>query len=95
MKTKDVIVEGNVIVVNDRGYKLTTDKLTWTDSLKQLTTEEKVIVNGPNLFIVGRGLVANADLEQIEIKEDVEVEFKNSVIVQPPRHKDTKDENEF
>ncbi len=69
LNTRDTVLTDNVIVnskVEDSVLK--TEKLLFSAAKKKIWTEEKVSVYRQNTIVTGRGLTANPDLSEIEIR---------------------------
>ncbi|MFH0774277.1 MAG: LPS export ABC transporter periplasmic protein LptC [bacterium] len=56
--------------------KLQTERLTWNEKEKRLTTEKEVILQKEGLILSGKGFVAEADFSSMKIKDGVRVKFK-------------------
>jgi len=75
----DLLLRGNVRVASyAEGDELFTSELQWSNRERKLWTEEEVILKKGRLVTRGRGLVADADLDTIVIKEDVTTYFENT-----------------
>jgi len=71
-QTSELILQGRVrLVSHTDGAELLTSNLRWIPSEEKLCTNERVFYKRGNLIMEGFGLIANPDLSQIEIKEDV------------------------
>lgn len=66
---KELVVEGNVVLENDKGEKLVTEKLIWEEKLAQIKTESWVEITTPNEVITGFGLVADEDFANYKIED--------------------------
>ena len=78
-QSSDLLLRGNVRVVSyAEGDELFTSELQWSSRGRKLWTEEEVILKKGGLVTRGRGLVADADLNTIVIKEDVTTYFENT-----------------
>lgn len=71
MKTEDLVSRGNVVVETSDSSVLKTDSLAWSNSRRIIHTEADVTIESPKGVIVGRGLIADAQLSKIEIKSEV------------------------
>jgi LPS export ABC transporter protein LptC len=60
-------VRRKVIVINEKGDKLTTEKLIWDAVKKQIYTDEFVTITTQKEVIWGDGLIANEDFSEYEI----------------------------
>ena len=62
-------VKYNVEVVNVSGEKLNTEHLIWNEQKKKITTDAFVKITTAKNIIMGKGLEANQDFTQYELKE--------------------------
>lgn len=67
--SKKMEVKYNVEVVNVNGEKLNTEHLTWDEQKKKITSDAFVKITTAKEIIMGKGLEANQDFTQYEIKE--------------------------
>jgi len=67
-QSKELIVEGNVVFVNDKGEKLETEKLTWIEKDAKIRTEDAVKITTANEVITGYGLEADEDFSNYTIR---------------------------
>ena len=66
--SNDLNATGNVYVVSDSGYTLTTHKIIWDNNYKMIVAEDSVMfttVEGDTLY--GIGFESDADLEEFRI----------------------------
>lgn len=68
-KTKRMEVKYNVEVININGEKLNTEHLVWDEKKKKITSDAFVKITTAKEIIMGKGLEANQDFTQYEIKE--------------------------
>lgn len=68
-KTKRMEVKYNVEVVNVNGEKLNTEHLIWDEKKKKIISDAFVKITTAKEIIMGKGLEANQDFTQYEIKE--------------------------
>ena len=54
---KDVEIEGNVVILSNRGDRFTTDRLKYSDSEKKIYTEDPVTLSNPRFEMKGKGMV--------------------------------------
>ena len=66
---KKMEVKYNVEVVNVNGEKLNTEHLIWDEQKKKITSDAFVKITTAKEIIMGKGLEANQDFTQYEIKE--------------------------
>ena len=54
--TRDIEVQGNVLILTDQGYQLRTDGLQYVDSARRITSSDRVAIAGDGLKITGDGM---------------------------------------
>lgn len=74
LKNYDLVAEGDVVVHGQNGVLLSTDRLSWDNTLQEARTRSRVKVWRGSSVLTGRGLVADRKLEKIEVQEDVKIE---------------------
>lgn len=57
----------NVVVINEKGEKLTTEHLIWDEKNQKLISDENVVITTGDKEIHGRGMEANQDFSQWKI----------------------------
>ncbi|HTZ39661.1 MAG TPA: LPS export ABC transporter periplasmic protein LptC [Syntrophales bacterium] len=68
---KDVEIEGNVVIVSNRGDRFTTGRLQYSDKEKKISTEDVVTLQNPRFDVTGSGLVLLLNSEQVTIAKNV------------------------
>jgi LPS export ABC transporter protein LptC len=71
-KTRDMEVDGGVVVTSSDGLRLQTDSLQYHHSRREITTDAPVRIEGRGAKISGVGLVMDLATERISILEEVE-----------------------
>jgi len=64
--TKNVELEGNVVVTSSRGYRLKTHSMAYNDQERKIRTPDVVELDGDQLWLKGRGVLV--DMEAIPSK---------------------------
>lgn len=77
LKNYDIVADGNVLVHAQNGVLLSTDKLSWDNTLQSVFTHSPVRVWRGRSVLTGRGLVADRKLEKVQVQEDVKIEAAN------------------
>ncbi|MDP8299039.1 MAG: LPS export ABC transporter periplasmic protein LptC [Candidatus Tantalella remota] len=72
-KKGEVELIGNVKVVADSGFELDTDRATWSQSTKEISTDAIVDIRAEGMVARGKGGMANSDERTAFLKEDVTV----------------------
>jgi LPS export ABC transporter protein LptC len=67
--SKRMEVKYNVEVINVNGEKLNTEHLIWDEKKKKIISDAFVKITTAKEIIMGKGLEANQDFTQYEIKE--------------------------
>lgn len=70
-QTGDLIAYGHVVVTTKDSTILKTDSLAWLNRPAQIETDAEVFITSPQGTIQGKGLLSDANLIRIEIKEQV------------------------
>ncbi|MBD3286102.1 LPS export ABC transporter periplasmic protein LptC [candidate division WOR-3 bacterium] len=70
-KSGDLVAYGKVVVTTEDGTELRTDSLVWFNRRAKIETDAMVHITSPEGTIEGKGLISDAYLNRIEIKEEV------------------------
>jgi LPS export ABC transporter protein LptC len=81
-KKGEVDLIGNVRVVADSGFELDTERATWSQSTKEISTDAIVDIRGDGMVARGKGGMANSDERTAFLREDV------TVTIEPDTHVD-------
>lgn len=76
--TKDIEVNGNVVVIPDEGYRLKTDSLKYCASKRYIHTQDRVYMTGQDVTVEGRGMEFHVDSKRVIILEDVKTIIRGS-----------------
>ncbi len=63
--SKDAELEGNVVILSNRGDRFTTDRLKYSDGEKKIYTEDPVTLSSPRFEMKGKGMVLLLKSEQV------------------------------
>jgi LPS export ABC transporter protein LptC len=74
LATNDLEVEGGVRVKGANGVVLLTETLRWDNAAQEARTRARVKVLRHGSVLTGRGLIADRQLERVEVQEDVKIE---------------------
>lgn len=69
-------VSREVRVATSDGYLLTTNSLTWKAGDRLVKTADPFKLLGPDLYLEGRGVVANVNLRRMTVEKDVKAVFQ-------------------
>jgi LPS export ABC transporter protein LptC len=71
--TNDVTASGGALVRDGSGRALMTDGFAWSDSKREIRTDDPVWVFGNGFTLRGKGLIARLDDEMVEIPSGISV----------------------
>jgi LPS export ABC transporter protein LptC len=71
LTTKDVRLEGGVVVRSEQGMELKTEQLRWIAASHRLQTDQAVTITRGSLVSRGRGMEAETDLERVRILQNI------------------------
>lgn len=75
-KTRNMEVEGGVVITSSDGLRLRTDFLQYNHSRREITTEAPVRIDGKGVRISGVGLLMELASERISILREVETSIE-------------------
>jgi len=55
-ETRDIELQGNIVIVTSDGYQLMTDGLQYVDKARQITSSQRVDITGKGLEVTGKGM---------------------------------------
>lgn len=64
-----------VTVTSDNGYEMKLKDVRWDNESKELSTDDEVTIDGENMRIEGKGMVARTDVQQVRIVDGVKTIF--------------------
>ena len=67
--------KGPVQVSMNQEYHLYTSTLDWINKSRQIRSDSSVLIQGPNLEIRGKGLLASLPLHEIQVLHEVDAHF--------------------
>ena len=68
---KNVEIEGNVVILSNRGDRLTTDRLFYSDGEKKIHTPDAVTLTNPRFDVQGRGMTLLLKSEHVSLSGPV------------------------
>ncbi len=71
---KDVEIEGNVVIVSNRGDRFTTGRLEYSDSEKKISTEDVVTLNNPRFDVTGKGMIIQLKTDHVTLARNVKAQ---------------------
>ncbi|MCK9362659.1 MAG: LPS export ABC transporter periplasmic protein LptC [Syntrophales bacterium] len=69
--SKDLSLEGNVVLVSESGDRFQTERLNYRDNLKRIETDQPVVMETRNIRINGVGMLFNLKEEKVTILSQV------------------------
>ena len=69
--SKDLNLEGNVVLVSETGERFQTGRLSYRDDLKRIETDQPVVMETRNILINGVGMLFNLKEEKVTILSQV------------------------
>jgi LPS export ABC transporter protein LptC len=72
-ESHDILALGSVVLRASNGTVLETDRLRWENQRQRVSTESWVKVTRRGSVLTGRGMTADRDLEDVVVKEDVQI----------------------
>jgi LPS export ABC transporter protein LptC len=76
MQSKDMELNGNVIISNDDGDSLMGEKILWHSEEQRLSSNDRIELQVEDKFIVAGGISTNMEMTQIEMYKRVTVVMK-------------------
>jgi LPS export ABC transporter protein LptC len=80
-QTKNIFIEGQVVISTPDGYELKVPSLNYRDDLREVTTEGAFTFKGPDLFLDGQGMTMNLDSQKVWVKKKVRMTLFHSFFV--------------
>jgi len=76
MQSKDIELNGNVVISNENGDSLRGEKVLWHSEEQRLSSNDKVELQVDDKYIVAGGISTNMEMTQIELTDRVTVTMK-------------------
>lgn len=73
---KDVELEGNVVILSNRGDRFTTDRLFYVDGEKKIHTPDAVALTNPRFDVQGRGMTLLLKSEHVALTGPVKARVR-------------------
>ena len=71
---KDVEIEGNVLIVSNRGDRFTTGRLEYSDKERKISTEDVVTFHNPRFEVTGKGMIILLKSDQVTLARNVKAQ---------------------
>jgi LPS export ABC transporter protein LptC len=73
---KDVEIEGNVLIVSNRGDRFTTGRLDYSDKERKISTEDVVTFHNPRFQVTGQGMIILLKSDQVTLVRNVKAQVR-------------------
>jgi len=77
-QTKNIFIEGEVVISTPDGYELKVPFLNYRDDLREVSTKGAFTFKGPDLFLDGEGMTMNLDSQKVLVKKKVRMTLYRS-----------------
>ncbi|RPH86534.1 MAG: LPS export ABC transporter periplasmic protein LptC [Desulfobacteraceae bacterium] len=74
-QSKNIYIEGEVIISSEAGYELKAPALYYLDEKREVSTEGVVTFKGPDIMVEGRGAIMQLDSQRLYIKSKTKTTF--------------------
>lgn len=75
-QSKDVDLEGDVVLTTSDGYKLRTQSASYRDSEKMIRSSDPVDIEGDQVHITGKGMLVDVENKTFKILKEVKTELR-------------------
>lgn len=79
-RSKNISIEGEVVVSHPEGYELKVPYLYYRDDLKEISTEGEISFRGPSLSLEGLGMTMNLDSQKLWIRKNVKMTLYPGIV---------------
>jgi LPS export ABC transporter protein LptC len=79
-KTKNIFLEGEVVISTPEGYELKVPSLYYRDDKREVFTEGSVNLKGPAILLDGLGMTMNLDSQKIQVEKKVRMTLYRSFL---------------
>lgn len=70
-RSKNISIEGEVVVSHPEGYELKVPYLYYRDDVREISTEGEIFFQGPSLKLEGQGMTMNLESQKLWIRKNV------------------------
>ena len=74
--TKNVELEGNVVVTSSKGYQLKTHSMAYNHQERKIRTPDVVELDGDQLWLKGRGVLVDMEAHTVKVFYEVRTQWK-------------------
>lgn len=79
-QSKDIFIEGEVVITSGEGYELKAPALHYEDQKRTVWTEGNIIFTGPRIQVEGKGMAMNLDTQKLMIREKAKMIFQHEFL---------------
>jgi LPS export ABC transporter protein LptC len=74
--TKNMELEGNIVVNSSEGYHLKTNSMTYNHQEKKIRTPDQVELDGEKIWMKGRGVLVDLEAQTVQVLHEVKTRWK-------------------
>jgi LPS export ABC transporter protein LptC len=79
-QTKDISIEGEVIISTPEGYELKIPSLQYRDDNREIYSEGAFTLKSPTILLDGQGMTMNLDSQKVRVKSKVRMTLYHSFL---------------
>lgn len=79
-QTKNILMEGEVVISTPEGYELKVPSLYYRDDIREVSTEGTVNLKGPAISLDGQGMTMNLESQKVRVNQKVRVTLYHSFL---------------
>ena len=79
-KTKDIFIEGEVVISTPEGYELKVPFLYYRDDIREVSSEGTVTFKSSAILLDGQGMTMNLDSQKVWVKKKVRMTLYHSFL---------------
>ena len=79
-ETKNIMMEGEVVISTPEGYELKVPSLYYRDDKQEISTEGTVNLQGPAIALSGEGMVMNLESQKVKVYKKVRMTLYHSFL---------------
>jgi LPS export ABC transporter protein LptC len=80
-QTKNIFIEGEVVISTSDGYELKVPSLNYRDDIREVATEGAFTLTSSDLLLDGQGMTMNLDSQKVWVKKKVRMTLFHSFFV--------------
>jgi LPS export ABC transporter protein LptC len=74
--TKNMELEGNIVINSSEGYQLRTHSMTYVHQEKRIRTPDLVELDGEQVWMKGRGVLVDLEAQTVKVLREVRTQWK-------------------